>query len=170
MILYTEPLTHQQKFIQDNSDIVINDCFNTNLFPSVCMAQACVESLYGLKHIGMANNYFGIKGSKKHQTNKFWDGRIVVKDTIENINNTNIKIKDGFRVYDSFEMSVKDRNRLLQTKHYAMVLTANTPEEQAQYIKDCGYATDPDYPKKLIWIIKKFQLKRLDEFVCKIVE
>ena len=160
MILFEKLDTPQKKAIQENSDIIIESCRNTGLFPSVTMAQTCLESLYFTKHIGRANNYFGFKGNG--QPNEFWDGRVLVKDTIENYNGKDVNIKDKFRVYDSFEMSLKDRNRLLHTKRYEKVLTAKTPEEQAQFIKDAGYATDPLYPKKLIWIINKFGLKKMD--------
>jgi len=160
MILFDKLDTPQKIAIQDNSDIIINSCKNTKLFPSVTMAQTCLESLYFKKHIGKANNYFGFKGNGS--PNEYWDGRVLVKDTIENYSGKDVNIKDKFRVYDSFEMSLKDRNRLLHTKRYAKVLTATTPEQQAKFIPECGYATDPDYTRKLIWIINKFGLKKMD--------
>ena len=164
--IYEKENGYQQTFINNSAKDVVLSCMGVNLFPSVTMAQMCLESLYGTKHIGQANNYFGFKGNGN--PNEFWDGRVITKDTIENYSGTDTTIKDKFRVYDSQLMSLLDRNRLLQTKNYAKVTTANTPNQQAQFIKDCGYATDPDYPKKLVWIIKHFGLEKLDEIKSKI--
>ena len=161
IIIFEKPNTHPETFIQESAKMVISSCVGTKLFPSVTMAQLCLESGYGLKHIGAANNYFGFKGNGS--PNEYWDGRVVIKDTIENYGNGDVQIKDGFRVYASMEMSLLDRNRLLHIKRYERVLGATTFEEQAQLIKDCGYATDPGYVGKLVSIINKFGLVKLDE-------
>jgi len=159
--IYETENGYQQTFINNSAKDVIISCMGVNLFPSVTMAQMCLESLYGTKHIGQANNYFGFKGNGK--PNEFWDGRVIVKDTIENYSGTDTTIKDKFRVYDSQLMSLLDRNRLLQTQRYSSVMTATTPQQQATNIKMSGYATDPNYPKKLMWIINHFGLTKLDD-------
>lgn len=160
MILYSGQLTEQQNFIQEISDIIINSCRNTGLFPSVTMAQLCLETGYG-KHTAGGNNYFGIKATGK--TTPFWNGESTKKDTIEVINGKEIKIKDGFRKYDSIEQSIRDRNHLLiVNKRYVNAIKARSPEQQIEEIKKAGYATDPSYIGKILSIIKKYDLKKLD--------
>ena len=162
MIIFESPINPQQKFINDTADIVISACKNMPLFPSVCMAQLILESGWGKHHAGGANNYFGIKATGK--TTPYWTGESTKADTLEVINGKTIKIKDGFRKYANMEQSIKDRNHLLtMNKRYAKALTMTTAEEQIKEIHRAGYATDPQYSFKIINMIYKYKLKKLDE-------
>jgi flagellar protein FlgJ len=48
-------------------------------------------------------------------------------------------------------------------KRYAAAMQArNDPREFAQALADAGYATDPDYAGKLIALMDRYDLYRLD--------
>jgi flagellum-specific peptidoglycan hydrolase FlgJ len=160
MILFTGQLTPAQTFIQNSSDAVLNSCKGTDLFPSVCMAQMCLESGWG-KYLSGGNNYFGVKATGGRTA--YWNGESTKCDTTEVINGKEIRINDGFRKYQNMEQSIRDRNHLLiANKRYINAIKAKTPEQQIEEIWKAGYATDPDYVQKILSIIRKYELKRLD--------
>lgn len=68
--------------------------------------------------------------------------------TTEYIDGKAVKIRDDFRVYPSYFEAVTDYvNLLTQSKRYAKVAAANTPEQAAIALQAAGYATDPGYAK-----------------------
>lgn len=133
-------------------------CKDTKIFPSVCIAQAILESGWGKASIG--NNIFGIKATGK--PNKYWDGSYKEVFTHEYVSGVKTTMRAKFRAYKTVEDSINDHNKLFTLKRYADVLKAVTPEEQAKAIKKCGYATDPKYADKLINLITKYNLKQYD--------
>jgi len=156
-------MSKQLDFINKYKNDVIEACKGTSIFASVTMAQACLETGYG--NAIFHNNMFGFKGSAKMQTNEFWDGTVAISGTQEYYNNSNVptNIKDGFRVYKTVVDSIKDHNRLLNiSPRYVMVRISQTPEDQCEALRLCGYATAPDYSRILKWIINKYDLKSLD--------
>lgn len=139
----------------------------TELFPSVVLAQAILESglFTASGPSGLAvkyNNFFGIKSSKS------WSGKTTPGlDTLEDDGSgRKYNIKAGFRWYDSIEDSVKDHNALFQTdfskSFYKDVLSAKTPSEQTQALQGT-YATDTKYASKLNAIIKQYNLTQYDK-------
>lgn len=66
---------------------------------------------------------------------------------------------DPYRRYDSASDSARDLVRLLGSKRYEGALTAQTPEEFAAALKRGGYATDPEYVRKLSSTIRGVQAK-----------
>lgn len=66
--------------------------------------------------------------------------------------------RDRYRQYGSYDESVVDLVDLLSRK-YPGALTAKTPEDFAAELKRGGYATDPDYVRKLASTIKSVQGK-----------
>lgn len=147
------------EFILKYAGPVREACKGTKLFPSVCLAQAALETGWGKAAID--NNMFGIKATGS--TNEYWHGEKKYVTTTEYINGIKKTMHLAFRAYDSAEDSIRDHNRLLLTsKRYAKVLQAETPEEQARAIKAAGYATDPKYADKLISIIVTHNLKQYD--------
>jgi flagellum-specific peptidoglycan hydrolase FlgJ len=149
-----------QTFITSIKGEAITACKQTNLFPSLMVAQACLESNYGQSKLAaLHNNYFGIKASAG------WTGNTVTYQTREFVNNKLITIKQAFRSYQTRTDGFNDRIRFLQVnKRYSIngVFSSRTPEEQAKAFLKAGYATDPAYPQKLINIISKYNLKQYD--------
>lgn len=150
-----KPIDFIFKYVQSVKDA----CKGTGLFPSVCLAQAALETGWGKAAID--NNMFGIKA--KGTPNEYWKGGSKIVTTTEYIKGVKKTMQLSFRTYDTIEDSIRDHNRLLLTnKRYAKVLAASSPEEQARALQSAGYATDPGYAGKLISIIKTHNLKQFD--------
>lgn len=99
------------------------------------------------------NNYFGIKGSGTAGTTNM--------ATTEFQNGKSSSVNAGFAAFNSPEESFQ-RHKELMTNGitnnpalYQEVLKAKTVEEAAQALQKAGYATDPNYAKKLIDIYHK---------------
>lgn len=130
-----------------------------NIFPSVMMAQAMLESDRGLSDLTTTNhNLFGIKGTYKGQGSSW--------ATLEDTGSGDFyTINDTFRAYPNYYTSIADYIELLNWEHYvnAGVTKAKTPQEQIQAIKDAGYATDSTYVSKIMAIITDYNLTEYDE-------
>ncbi|QNQ80888.1 N-acetylmuramidase [Lactobacillus sp. PV034] len=131
------------------------------LFPSVTIAQACLESNFGQSTLAREyNNLFGVKGVNK-ATSK-------VLTTQEFVNGRWKTIHGRFQVYDSYEASIQAHTMLIvngtnwNKNQYADVLAAKNYEEQAKALQADGYATDPTYATKLISLIKQYNLTHYD--------
>jgi flagellar protein FlgJ len=128
------------------------------IFPSVRIAQAGLETGWS---IPPWNNLGGYKvGSGK--PNQYWKGQVVYKGTWEVYDGKRVDITAAFRAYDSIEDFFRDQDLLFQIPRYDRVRLATTPEQQADMLQKCGYATDPQYGEKLKRIIDNYDLKRYD--------
>jgi flagellar protein FlgJ len=69
-----------------------------------------------------------------------------------------------YRAYRSLADSLIDHDLMLRNgQRYAEAMHArNDPREFAQALADAGYATDPDYAGKLIALMDRYDLYRLD--------
>ena len=143
------------KFIEVISPGAIAAHKKYSILPSLTMAQAALESGWGKNAIG--NNLFGIKAFDD------WTGKKKKVWTTEYDSNGNpYKIEAWFRDYDSVDESLEDHAKLLSTDRYARVRAAKNYKEATQAVKDCGYATDPNYPKLLNQLIEENNLHRYD--------
>lgn len=130
----------------------------SHIYPSVRIAQCCHET--GAKFTAW-NNLVGFKATGA--PNEWWDGSYVVKGTWEVVSGVRVDMPDAFRAYPDIEHCLRDHERLMQADRYRQVREARTPEDQAVALYRCGYATDPEYHKKLIlnWILP-LNLKMFD--------
>lgn len=96
--------------------------------------------------------------------NQFWKGKAVLKDTWEVYDGQRVDIKAYFRAYDSIADFYRDQDLLYGASRYQRVREAKTPQEQAQMLYACGYATDPQYAQKLMSIINTHGLTKYDVF------
>lgn len=129
------------------------------VLPSLSIAQACLESNFGLSAPG--NMLFGIKWREGCGYDKqlLW--------THEYIDSVYTKVQAYFRKYNSFADSIADHAKLLTTNRYKPVLAAKDYKDACIKVQECGYATDPAYAKKLINIIETYELSQwdnIDEF------
>lgn len=149
------------KFIASIKDAAIDSCKGTKLFPSLMIAQACLESNDGKSGLSVdCNNFFGIK---LRSSDPLSEGHEY--DTKEYINGQPKVIKAYFRKFETIEDCFKYRNAMLErvpAYSHAGVFTATSPEGQANALRKAGYATDPAYPQKLIKIITDYNLKKYD--------
>lgn len=149
-------------FLAKYGGIFVIACEGSNLFPSVKLAQAALESGWGKSIIG--NNMFGIKASGSYSP--YWHGESVTAGTSEWQNGGYVSQSSAFRKYATIGDSIKDHSYFLQhNKRYANagVFTATTPDEQARALQQAGYATDPYYANKLINIINTYGLRQYDK-------
>ena len=119
---------------------------------SITMAQGILESGYGEATLARkGNNHFGIK------CHKDWKGKKIFHDDDEE--------NECFRSYRNPVKSYKDHSLFLVNRdRYRFLFDLNSKDYRswAEGLKKAGYATDPEYSKKLISLIERFRLSRLD--------
>ena len=82
--------------------------------------------------------------------------------TKEEINSALVSIRDNFRVYPDMISGVKGYFDFINTKRYANLKTAETPEEYLKRIKADGYATSSSYVSTNMNCIRKYDLTKWD--------
>jgi len=121
------------------------------------LGQAALESGWGKREIKHENgstsyNLFGIKAGSS------WSGKVVNVMTTEFVDGVPRKMIQPFRAYNSYEESFTDYARLIgNSPRYESVTTARNAVDAAHKIQAAGYATDPNYAKKLIDIMSLMQ-------------
>lgn len=110
----------------------------------VILAQSALESNWGRSVKG--NAYFGIKGEST-------TGHSITFSTHEvTLSGKRVNEIDEFRAYGNYAEAADDYAALIQRK-YPTVFAYHDPEKFAEAIARRGYATDPDYARKLKSII-----------------
>ena len=138
-----------------------------DLFASVMIAQAILESASGQSSLAQAPNYnlFGIKGTH--------NGKTVSMATEEDLGNgTMYATQAGFRVYENYEDCFNDYATLLKegisgdSSFYAGVWKSNakTYQEATKFLTG-RYATDSQYNQKLNGLIETYDLTQYDKEV-----
>lgn len=107
---------------------------------SPIIAQACIESRYGLSGLAKYHNYFGLKCGSK------WKGLSVNMKTKEEYKQGQIStIRDNFRAYPDMETGVRGYFDFINTKRYSNLKDAATPQQYLERIRADGYATSFSY-------------------------
>lgn len=146
-------LTRQQ-YIEHYARYAIEEMNEYHIPASIILAQACLESADGNSTLArMSNNHFGIKCKSG------WTGQIVTHDDDER--------NECFRKYNTPIESFRDHSRfLIESGRYRFLFSYNITDYKrwAHGLKKAGYATDPNYPDRLIKIIEDFRLNDLDRY------
>lgn len=116
--------------------------------PRLLVAQAAHETNWGKslprKQNGQtSHNLFGMKAnSTKNKT---------TTTTTEYVNNKRVKVKSGFRVYDSYDESFDDYARLISqsSRYKSAIKNGHDPLKYLQSLQQAGYASDPRYAIKI---------------------
>ena len=134
-----------------------------NLYASIMVAQAALESGFGTSGLSSAPNHnlFGIKGS--------YNGESVAMNTKEFFNNEWVTIVANFKKYPSYAESLLDNAMLLRNGTSwdplfysgAWLENANSYREATAWLEG-KYATDPSYASKLNNLIATYDLTRFD--------
>lgn len=124
--------------------------------PTYLVAQAALETGWGKSIIkqGDGSSSYNLFGIKTHNT---WDGDSARVMTTEYQNGKPVKEAASFRSYESFAHSFEDYVSFLQSNgryEKALSSTAN-PEQFARELQKAGYATDPQYARKVSQIARK---------------
>lgn len=125
---------------------------------STAIAQAVIESNWGISGLAKYHNYFGLKCGSK------WVGKSVNMKTKEEYSvGTLTTINDNFRVYDSMVDGVKGYYDFISTSRYFNLKIASTPKQYAEYLKADGYATSSTYVNTLVNTVNKCNLTVYDK-------
>jgi flagellum-specific peptidoglycan hydrolase FlgJ len=147
---------NKKDFISKHKQAIIEQTYDTQIFPSVKMAQMIIESGWGENlAVKKANNYFGIKADTS------WKGEKVSLPTSKDASKVS-----SFRKYKSVSDSIKDHNRFLMNNdryERAGVFEANTPQQQIDAIAKAGYAEDNKYANFLKDVMNDNNLEELDK-------
>ena len=148
------------EFLYKYDGVIKKSVQGTGLLPSVLMAQAILETGWGVTV--KANNMFGIKATGPKTP--FWDGRWMRCFTHEIVKGAIVPIYCNFRVYDTLEASISDHNLLVTSlARYKKVLTEKTAQGQCTALQVAGYSTSPKYAKTLMVIIRFYTLTDMDK-------
>lgn len=122
------------------------------------LGQAALESGWGKHEIKTAggvnsHNLFGIKADAN------WKGKVVNSTTTEYVNGTRETRVEKFRAYDSYSDAFRDYAKLIsQNPRYQQAMNStHDASAYAHALQRAGYATDPQYGKKLTQVIKHLQ-------------
>lgn len=140
-----------QAYIDRYKDLAISEMFKYNIPASITLAQGLLESGAGTSELTLkGNNHFGIKCHD-------WLGATTYHDDDEK--------QECFRAYRDAYESYEDHSRFLAKQpRYQRLFTLNKTDYKgwAYGLKNCGYATNPNYAHKLIDIIELYKLYLYD--------
>jgi LysM repeat protein len=146
------PRMSREDYISLYKNDAVRDMLKTGVPASITLAQAAFESGDGNSELAReANNHFGIKCHKE------WNGETHIQD--------DDKRNECFRKYNSVLESFDDHSNFLRTRdRYSFLFSLERTDYRgwAYGLKKAGYATNPDYPARLIKIIEENQLFFLD--------
>ena len=138
-------------YIDRWKDVAISEQEQHGIPASITLAQGLLESGAGSSRLATeGNNHFGIK------CHKDWQGETMLRD--------DDAPNECFRVYESAHESFADHSRFLLRKRYEslFLLPIDDYKGWAHGLKQCGYATDPNYANRLISIIERYSLYNYD--------
>lgn len=145
-------------YIQQYKTIVLNEMSRVGIPASIKMAQAILESGSGKSTLAkQSNNHFGIKCGSS------WTGEEVYRHDDDYKNG--LLVRSCFRAYDDPALSfIAHSDFLTDNRRYGFLFDLDIYDYKAwaNGLRQAGYATDPNYPKKLIDLIEKYDLHLLD--------
>lgn len=140
-----------QSYIDEYKDLAIEEMLRYNIPASITLAQGLFESAAGTSELTRkGNNHFGIKCHG-------WGGAVTYHDDDAE--------QECFRAYNNAYESFEDHSKFLarQPRYSRLFRLSRTDYKGwARGLKECGYATNPSYAKKLIDIIELYRLDQYD--------
>jgi hypothetical protein len=157
------PIIERAKFMDFASELAVTSWQSTGMSAALQTAQAILETGWGQsvpvdKYSGKFSfNLFGIKGTGPAGS--------VISNTWEEYNGQIFRIDANFRAYSNVNQSWDDHKRLLLTsaRYEPFRIVMHNSTQGAWALRRAGYATDSQYPIKLMNIIRIHNLRRLDE-------
>lgn len=149
--------THQ--FIETIAPIAIELSEARDLYPSVTIAQAVLESQSGTSGLSghPSYNLFGVKGN--------YNGNSITLPTHEDDGQGNHYVVNAeFRAYPSWRASLEDYVAILeQPMYYGVRVSKTSSYKEATVFLTGKYATDTLYYAKLNNLIKVYNLTKYDK-------
>jgi hypothetical protein len=141
-----------EQYIEMWKEVAVQKMKEHGIPASITLAQGLLESGNGNSMLAReANNHFGIK------CHSDWTGPRVYHD--------DDRKNDCFRKYKDAAQSFEDHSKFLMRPRYAALFELKPTDYKgwAHGLRKAGYATDPNYPKKLIDLIERYRLHDLDK-------
>lgn len=152
---YTE--TDIYTYIDKYKEIALKKMQEYKIPASITLAQGIFESACGTSKLAtIGNNHFGIKC----HTN--WTGDTIRIDDDE--------LQECFRKYEQAEDSYNDHSLFLTSRpRYKDLFTLDIMDYKAWAVglKAAGYATNPEYANRIISLIERFNIHKLDSLYLK---
>lgn len=150
------PTMSQRAFIEELAPAAQRVAKTHDLYASVLIAQAALESNFGQSSLATQHhNYFGIKGQFR--------GQGVSLPTVEHLGGRDVTVSGIFRHYPSAVESLADYATVLAQPCYEGVHRSVAKNyRQATRALVGTYATDPNYDRKLNQLIDRYQLTQYD--------
>jgi len=149
--LFAQKITVAE-YIDTYKDWAISEMKRSGIPASIKLGQGILESGFGNSKLATeANNHFGIKCGSA------WKGEVAYHD--------DDKKNECFRKYKDAKESYTDHtNFLTNNKRYASLFEYKSTDYKswAKGLSKAGYATDPNYPQKLIELIERHELHVYD--------
>jgi flagellar protein FlgJ len=128
--------------------------------PEVILAQAALETGWGKKITQStsgesSHNLFNIKADGR------WQGGKVSVPTLEYRDGVAVRESAQFRAYDSYEESFADFVSFIKSspRYQSALAVADDPRSFTRELSAAGYATDPEYSRKIMNIADGEPLK-----------
>lgn len=141
-----------EEYIAAYKEDAIKEMYLHKVPACITLAQGMLESGNGNSLLAKnANNHFGIKCHKE------WGGETYIMD--------DDSANECFRKYDNVLDSYSDHSMFLFSRsRYAALfqLPISDYKGWCYGLKAAGYATDPKYPQRLIELIEKYNLQKLN--------
>lgn len=140
-----------EDYIERFSDLAVRHQNEYGIPASITLAQGLLESAAGRSTLASeGNNHFGIKCHRE------WKGKTMLRDDDAR--------DECFRAYLTPEESFDDHSRFLTRGRYKKLFSLKVTDYKgwAKGLRQCGYATDPNYAARLITIIERYSLYNLD--------
>lgn len=140
-------------YIDLYKEIALEEMSRHGIPASIIIGQGMVESDYGNSKLAVqANNHFGLKCHKE------WRGPTYKYD--------DDLPRECFRKYQDVADSYYDHSIFIKSRpRYGFLFSLPLTDYKgwATGLKTAGYATHPDYAKKVISVIEKYRLYELDQ-------
>ena len=142
-----------RNYIEHFTKTAVGEMDKYGIPASISMAQAIIESRSGTSILAVKNNnHFGVKCFSKTCP----DGHCS--------NFTDDHHKDFFRKYPGSWQSWREHSEFLMKNSYKRLLKyGKNYRSWAVGLREIGYATDQTYDKKLIAVIERYDLQKLDD-------
>lgn len=140
----------REEFIADLYPAARRVAQQTGMSWELILAQAAQETGWGQRMLPGTNNVFNIKADAS------WDGPRRTFNVPEFIDGRRVNVDADFRVYGSYDESLRDRMAFLRDNpRYARAGlfaqgTAGDFQAEARALQRAGYATDPRYAEALV--------------------
>lgn len=150
--LYSQQRKEIVVYIHKYKDIAVKEMERVGIPASITMAQGILESGYGKSTLSVkSNNHFGIK------CHSSWTGAKTYHD--------DDRRGECFRVYDHPNASYVNHSKFLTSNSRYGFLFRLPKDDYASWaygLQEAGYATSKTYASKLIELIERYDLDKLD--------